>query len=263
MALTGGWLGQEQLKVLTFFTSFLLCACHGITVACVQERVLVSRDDDSLHTSRRSATMKSIGEIWTTLRTLPRPIQQVLNVQVSHYPALMTARLTMLPSSQVGSDGSPSSSSRRRGSQKSTRRRTGARRTSLLHRWRFGTSQPAREPTRCSTIRSFRSRPPSSFPPSSRRRRDPTLESSARTYDQDHLPLVRPSTTRCRAGSQDCDREFHSRGSRCPCCGPSRMERSPFSSCRPTLRPPSLGRPSSSRALDSHGESQTGHPSQS
>lgn len=79
--LTGGFFGGEQLKVLTLFTSFFLCFCHAITVTFVNERVLISKDDDSGH-SNEGTTMKAIHEIWNTFKTLPRPIQQVLNVQV-------------------------------------------------------------------------------------------------------------------------------------------------------------------------------------
>lgn len=80
--LTRGWLGSEQLKVLTFFTAFFLCACHAVTIVCVKERVLISREEDGIYDEGSSATWRALGEIWVTFRTLPRPIQQVLNVQV-------------------------------------------------------------------------------------------------------------------------------------------------------------------------------------
>ncbi|GAA5886641.1 hypothetical protein JCM5296_005357 [Sporobolomyces johnsonii] len=78
--LTRGWLGSEQLKVLTFFTSFLLCGAHAVTVVCVQERILISRDEEHPGQSGNMA-LRAIEDIWTTFRTLPRPIQQVFNVQ--------------------------------------------------------------------------------------------------------------------------------------------------------------------------------------
>ncbi|GAA5990989.1 hypothetical protein JCM11641_007730 [Rhodosporidiobolus odoratus] len=75
--LTGGWLGGEQLKVLTFFTSFFLILTHAITCASVQERVLISRDDDR----SGGGPFAALEDIWNTIRTLPKPIQQVFNVQ--------------------------------------------------------------------------------------------------------------------------------------------------------------------------------------
>lgn len=85
--LTGGYLGGEQLKVVTVFTAFFLLLTHGITAGCVTERVLISREHDLRLHEGESPTMKALGEIWTTFRTLPRPIQQVLNVQVCfHLP---------------------------------------------------------------------------------------------------------------------------------------------------------------------------------
>ncbi|BGP15080.1 hypothetical protein JCM10213_002775 [Rhodosporidiobolus nylandii] len=75
--LSRGWLGNEQLKVLTIFTSFFLITTHAITCASVQERVLISREDE--HSGR--GPLAALEDIWTTIRTLPRPIQQVFNVQ--------------------------------------------------------------------------------------------------------------------------------------------------------------------------------------
>ncbi|GJN89623.1 hypothetical protein Rhopal_002610-T1 [Rhodotorula paludigena] len=74
---TRGWLGDEQLKVLTIFTSIFLCATHAVTVTCVRERILISREDDG----QGGGAMRALENIWTTIRTLPRPIQQVFNVQ--------------------------------------------------------------------------------------------------------------------------------------------------------------------------------------
>ena len=82
--MTGGWLGSTQLKVVAVFTSVFLCVCHGVTVGCVRERVLVSKGDDHLASEGAfRSLLTSLREIWTTARTLPRPIRQVLNVQVS------------------------------------------------------------------------------------------------------------------------------------------------------------------------------------
>ncbi|GAA6004844.1 hypothetical protein JCM10207_008425 [Rhodosporidiobolus poonsookiae] len=78
---TRGWLGGEQLKVLTIFTSFFLIATHAITCMCVQERVLISRDDGG----SGGGPLAALEDIWTTIRTLPRPIQQVFNVQFTSW----------------------------------------------------------------------------------------------------------------------------------------------------------------------------------
>lgn len=67
-------------QVLTFFTAFFLCATHAITCSCVEERILISREDDN--GKEAGGPMHAIGEIWTTIKTLPRPIRQVFHVQV-------------------------------------------------------------------------------------------------------------------------------------------------------------------------------------
>ena len=82
--LTGKFFGEEQLKVLTFFTAFFLCATHAVTVFCVTERVLISKEDDEVKQGVNSAKL-AVMNIWTTLREMPRPIQQVLNVQVRYF----------------------------------------------------------------------------------------------------------------------------------------------------------------------------------
>lgn len=76
---TRGMLGDDQLNVLTFFTAFFLCATHAITCSCVEERILISREDDN--GKEAGGPMHAIGEIWTTIKTLPRPIRQVFHVQ--------------------------------------------------------------------------------------------------------------------------------------------------------------------------------------
>ncbi|GAA5916357.1 hypothetical protein JCM8208_005313, partial [Rhodotorula glutinis] len=83
---TRGWLGGEQLKVLTIFTSVLLIGTHAVTVTCVRERILISRADDDNHdaatsSSRGSGALRALADVWHTIRHLPRPIQQVFNVQ--------------------------------------------------------------------------------------------------------------------------------------------------------------------------------------
>ncbi|GAA5855584.1 hypothetical protein JCM9279_002989 [Rhodotorula babjevae] len=86
---TRGWLGGEQLKVLTIFTSVLLIGTHAVTVTCVRERILISRagDDDAAHapgtasSSSSSGALRALADVWHTIRHLPRPIQQVFNVQ--------------------------------------------------------------------------------------------------------------------------------------------------------------------------------------
>ncbi|KWU47353.1 hypothetical protein RHOSPDRAFT_6124, partial [Rhodotorula sp. JG-1b] len=76
---TRGMLGDDQLNVLTFFTAFFLCATHAITCSCVEERILISREDDD--GKEAGGPLHAIGEIWTTIKTLPRPIRQVFHVQ--------------------------------------------------------------------------------------------------------------------------------------------------------------------------------------
>ncbi|EGU12923.1 hypothetical protein RTG_00964 [Rhodotorula toruloides ATCC 204091] len=76
---TRGLLGDQQLKVLTIFTSFFLCGTHAITCSCVQERILISRDDE--HEASGGGPMRALEDIWQTIKTLPRPIRQVFNVQ--------------------------------------------------------------------------------------------------------------------------------------------------------------------------------------
>ncbi|GAA5822156.1 hypothetical protein JCM11251_004876 [Rhodosporidiobolus azoricus] len=80
--LTRGWLGSEQLKVLTFFTSFFLLVTHTITCTCVTERILISRDDEH---EKGGGAMAALEDIWQTIKTLPRPIRQVFNVQFTSW----------------------------------------------------------------------------------------------------------------------------------------------------------------------------------
>lgn len=113
---TGGYLGGEQLKVLTFFTAILMCACHAVTVFFVKERVLISREDDAVFEAGGSSTKKALMDIWITFRTLPRPIQHVLDVQVKFSlllskPSCAILINSIMYSSPAGSDGSPFSSS--------------------------------------------------------------------------------------------------------------------------------------------------------
>ncbi|GAA5878440.1 hypothetical protein JCM8547_006582 [Rhodosporidiobolus lusitaniae] len=79
--LTRGWLGSEQLKVLTFFTSFFLLGTHAITCSCVSERVLISRDEGP----GGGGALAALEDIWHTIRTLPRPIRQVFDVQFTSW----------------------------------------------------------------------------------------------------------------------------------------------------------------------------------
>lgn len=82
--LSGGLLGSEQLKVLTLFTAFFLCATHTVTVCSVTERVLISKEEDDQQEGL-SSTKLAMENIWRTLRTLPRPMQQVMNVQFASW----------------------------------------------------------------------------------------------------------------------------------------------------------------------------------
>ena len=74
---------RSPLQVLTIFTSVLLIGTHAVTVACVRERILISRADDDLPpgSGRGSGALRALADVWHTIRTLPRPIQQVFNVQ--------------------------------------------------------------------------------------------------------------------------------------------------------------------------------------
>jgi hypothetical protein len=77
---TAGWLGSDQLKVLTLFTVFFLWVTHIVTIVCVGERVLISQHDE-LEGQSGYAAVRAAEDIRTTLITLPRPIQQVFNIQ--------------------------------------------------------------------------------------------------------------------------------------------------------------------------------------
>lgn len=105
--LTGGWLGDQQLKVLTVFTSVALCVCHAVTIVFVKERVLIESADDGLGDDGEvGSTVKALRGIWVTFKTLPKPIQQILNVQVCppsplSFPRRQTKNIS-LESSQVG-----------------------------------------------------------------------------------------------------------------------------------------------------------------
>lgn len=98
---TGGWLGGEQLKVVTLLTAFFLCVAHAVTVICVTERVLISKEDVTIYGEEKAGVSKALSEIWTTFRTLPRPIQQVLNVQVSQLLASSDLQLLITNTSPV------------------------------------------------------------------------------------------------------------------------------------------------------------------
>ncbi|KAI5475906.1 MFS transporter, sucrose transport protein [Pseudohyphozyma bogoriensis] len=83
--MTGGWLGNQQLKVITLLTAVCLCGFHAITVVFVTERVLISREDDGDDVPGQGQTKKALKGIWNTFKNLPRPIQQVLNVQFASW----------------------------------------------------------------------------------------------------------------------------------------------------------------------------------
>lgn len=103
--LTRGYLGGEQLKVLTLFTATFLCVSHAITVCCVTERVLISKDDDAEQEGMSSLKL-AMENIWLTLRELPRPMQQVLNVQVCRLSILIEELISFERNSLLlGSDG--------------------------------------------------------------------------------------------------------------------------------------------------------------
>ncbi|KAM0755996.1 hypothetical protein T439DRAFT_283163 [Meredithblackwellia eburnea MCA 4105] len=92
--LTRGWMGGTQLKAITAFTAFFLVLTHAVTAASVTERVLLEDDPlDHDGEGHGAGGIKDAGaglwgelkEIGATLRTLPRPIQQVFNVQFASW----------------------------------------------------------------------------------------------------------------------------------------------------------------------------------
>ncbi|GAA5882172.1 hypothetical protein JCM16303_002262 [Sporobolomyces ruberrimus] len=80
---SGGLLGDEQLKVIAFFTVVLVCATHTVTLTCVQERILISKGDED--EVRGHSAVRAVKEIWHTIRTIPKPIQSVFNVQFTSW----------------------------------------------------------------------------------------------------------------------------------------------------------------------------------
>lgn len=63
----------------------LLIGTHAVTVTCVRERILISRGDEHLDGDGggggSARLLRALEDVWHTIRTLPRPIQQVFNVQ--------------------------------------------------------------------------------------------------------------------------------------------------------------------------------------
>ncbi|GAA5944417.1 uncharacterized protein JCM15063_000948 [Sporobolomyces koalae] len=83
---TGGFLGDEQIKVIAVFTIAFVCITHAVTLTCVQERILISNDDqDDGPVGAGSSASRALQEIWRTIRTIPRPIQSVFNVQFTSW----------------------------------------------------------------------------------------------------------------------------------------------------------------------------------
>ena len=86
---TRGWLGDEQLKVLTLITTSLLIVCHLVTILCVRERVLISSTNGtngrSSGSTWRVATLGVWHDIWHMMRNLPRPIRQLFHVQFCNW----------------------------------------------------------------------------------------------------------------------------------------------------------------------------------
>ncbi|ORX58303.1 MFS general substrate transporter [Hesseltinella vesiculosa] len=67
--------GDTQLKVLCFFASLILLVCDAITCYAVQEMPLAKHIHSDTH------SLKTMKDIFTNIWHLPRPIQQVCNVQ--------------------------------------------------------------------------------------------------------------------------------------------------------------------------------------
>ncbi|GAA6058853.1 hypothetical protein JCM10212_002797 [Sporobolomyces blumeae] len=82
--LTGGAFGDEQLKVIACFTIFFVCLTHLVTVTCVEERILISREVLGVNEQGHPA-LQAFKDIWRTIRTIPRPIQQVFDVQFTSW----------------------------------------------------------------------------------------------------------------------------------------------------------------------------------
>ncbi|GAA6010028.1 hypothetical protein JCM11491_005835 [Sporobolomyces phaffii] len=81
---SGGYMGDSQLKVIAVFTVAFVCVTHAITISCVEERVLISTDDDASAASGHPA-FRAVKDVWRTLRTIPKPIQAVFNVQFTSW----------------------------------------------------------------------------------------------------------------------------------------------------------------------------------
>ena len=101
---TFGFLGSEQIKILSVFASLSLAITHAITVFAVEERVLLPSADelqeqldlpgDTDHPARAliariqfwrrwqsNPILDSVKQIWHTYRTLPEPIWDICKVQ--------------------------------------------------------------------------------------------------------------------------------------------------------------------------------------
>ncbi|GAA5975120.1 hypothetical protein JCM5350_000140 [Sporobolomyces pararoseus] len=89
---SGGFVGDEQIKVIAFFTIVLVCVTHAVTLTCVQERILLSTGDEDEPHKRGNPLTRAVTEVWHAIRTIPRPIQSVFNVQffswISWFPIL-------------------------------------------------------------------------------------------------------------------------------------------------------------------------------
>lgn len=72
------FLGTTQLQVLSFLTSVLLMATHGLTAYSVKERVLLRDNRRGSSSTSFSATLKSI---WTNIFTLPPAIRSICYAQ--------------------------------------------------------------------------------------------------------------------------------------------------------------------------------------
>ncbi|GAA5953409.1 hypothetical protein JCM3765_005030 [Sporobolomyces pararoseus] len=89
---SGGFVGDEQIKVIAFFTVVLVCVTHAVTLTCVQERILISTGDEDEPHKRGNPLTRAVSEVWHAIRTIPKPIQSVFNVQffswISWFPIL-------------------------------------------------------------------------------------------------------------------------------------------------------------------------------
>lgn len=70
--------GDSQLKVFALLSGLVLCSSAAITCWAVSERVLLQH---SSHRITRMSLFSVVASVWQSMRTLPKPIQAVCNIQ--------------------------------------------------------------------------------------------------------------------------------------------------------------------------------------